>query len=34
MPYTLNPLVQHWIAACRAAHQLPTSDDATPAAKQ
>jgi hypothetical protein len=23
LPYTFNPLVQHWIVACRAAHQLP-----------
>lgn len=34
MPYTFNPLVQRWIAACRAAKQLPPSDDATPATKQ
>jgi hypothetical protein len=25
LPYTFNPLVAHWTAACKAAHQLPAS---------
>ena len=28
--YTFNPLVQHWIATCRGAHQLPPAPVATP----
>lgn len=30
LPYTFNPLVEHWIAACRAAHQLPPAPTPTP----
>jgi len=30
LPYTFNPLVNRWIAACRTAHQLPPAASATP----
>jgi hypothetical protein len=30
LPYTFNPLVNRWIAACRTAHQLPPAPTATP----
>jgi hypothetical protein len=30
LPYTFNPLVNRWVAACRAAHQLPPAASATP----
>jgi hypothetical protein len=30
LPYTFHPLINHWIAACRAAGQLPPPASATP----